>query len=62
MLPCLILLTTDSEEFIPRSWRWYLIVFRFNSVYAAVAMVTSFRVPKALLEMVKQFTGKLVGV
>jgi uncharacterized spore protein YtfJ len=37
-----------------------VMVLSFSSVYAAVAMVTRFRVLEALLEIVKEIVGKIV--
>jgi len=60
MLPHLVLLKAGSEEVIVRSWRWLVMVLSFSPVYAAVATVTRFRVPEALLEIVKEIVGKIV--
>jgi hypothetical protein len=54
-------LNASSGEVITRLWRWLVPVLTFSAVYAAVAMVTRCRVLEALLEIVKEIVGKIMG-
>jgi len=60
MSPHLVLLNAGSEDVIVRSWRWLVMELRFRAIYAAVATVTRYRVLEALLDIVKEITGKIM--
>jgi hypothetical protein len=54
------MLKVGSEEVIVRLWRWLVMVLSFSAFYAAVAMVTRFRVLEARLEIGKEMIGKIM--